>query len=166
MKKSTVVLSLVILGFAVAQNAMAQESANQNLNLAVNAVCKIVVGGNPGNVTISPGTAGTDALTTVSDPLTSSSITQNCASTAKVAANLDAAMSAAYTLQLNLASAKGTSAGTVDISGTTPASASDVVTNLGLGADANQAITCTFGANASTSLLASTAKGVTLNLAN
>jgi hypothetical protein len=84
----------------------------------------------------------------------------------KVTANLDAAMAAGYTLQLNLASTKGTSAGTVDISATTPASASNVVTNIALGADANQAITYTFGANASAGVLASTAKVVTLTLTN
>ena len=84
MKKSTVVLALVVLSFAVAQNAMAQESANQNLNLAVIAVYKIAVSGNPGNLTISTGTAGTDALTTVIDASTSYSITRNFASAAKV----------------------------------------------------------------------------------
>jgi hypothetical protein len=166
MKKSIVVIALVVLSFAVAQNAMAQAAANQNLSLAVNAVYKIAVSGNPGAMTITDGTAGTNALTTVSDASTNYSITQNFASTVKVTANLDAAMSAGYTLQLNLASAKGTSAGTVDISATTPASAANVVTAVGLGADANKTITYTFGALASAGVLTSTAKVVTLTLTN
>ena len=166
MKKSIAVLALVVLSFAVMENAMAQATATQNVSLAVNAVYKIATSGNPGAMTITTGTAGTNALTTVSDASTNYSITQNFASTVKITANLDAAMAAGYTLQLNLASTKGTSAGTVDISATTPASAANVVTNIALGADANQAITYTFGANASAGTLASTAKVVTLTLTN
>ena len=37
MKKSIVVIALVVLSFAVAQNAMAQATATQNVTLAVNA---------------------------------------------------------------------------------------------------------------------------------
>jgi hypothetical protein len=166
MKKSIVVLALVVLSFAVAQNAMAQATATQNVSLAVNAVYKIATSGNPGAMTITTGTAGTNALTSVSDASTNYSITQNFASTVKITANLDAALAAGYTLQLNLASTKGTSAGNVDISATTPVSASNVVTNIALGADANQTITYTFGANASAGVLASTAKVVTLTLTN
>jgi hypothetical protein len=166
MKKSIAVIALVVLSFAVAQNAMAQASATQNFNLAVNAVYKIATSGNPGAMTITTGTAGTNALTTVSDASTSYSITQNFASTVKITANLDAALAAGYTLQLNLASAKGTSAGNVDISATTPASAANVVTAIGMGADAGKTITYTFDANASAGMLSSTAKVVTLTLTN
>jgi hypothetical protein len=166
MKKSIVVLALVVLSFAVAQNAMAQANATQNLTLAVNAVYQIATSGNPGAMTITTGTAGTDALSTVSDATTKYSVTQNFANTVKVTANLDAAMSAGYTLQLNLASTKGTSAGTVDISATSPGSASNVVTNIVKGADANQTITYTFGALASAGVLTSTAKTVTFTLTN
>jgi hypothetical protein len=166
MKKSIVVLALVILSFAVAQNAMAQSTATQNVTLAVNAVYKIATSGNPGAMTITTGTAGTNALTSVTDASTSYSITQNFASTVKITANLDAALAAGYTLQINLASSKGTSAGNVDISATTPASASSVVTNIALGADASKSITYTFGALASAGTLTSTAKVVTLTLTN
>ncbi|MCX6135157.1 MAG: hypothetical protein NTU47_15205 [Ignavibacteriales bacterium] len=166
MKKSIVVIALVVLSFAVVQNTMAQATATQNFNLAVNAVYKIATSGNPGSMTVTTGTAGADALTSVTDASTNYSITQNFAYTVKVTANLDAALAAGYTLQINLASAKGTSAGTVDISATTPASAASVVTAIGLGADASKAITYTFGANASAGTLASTAKVVTLTLTN
>jgi hypothetical protein len=145
---------------------MAQASATQNVSLAVNAVYKSAVSGNPGAMTITTGTAGTNALTSVSDATTTYSITQNFASTVKITANLDAALPAGYTLQMNLGSGIGTSAGAVDISATTPASAANVVTNIALGADAAQPITYTFGANATAGVLASTAKVVTLTLTN
>ena len=166
MKKSIVYLGVAILSFALVQNAMAQASVNQTLNLAVSAVYKIAVTGNPGAMTIIDGTAGTNALTSVSDNSTKYSITQNVAGTLKVTANLNAVMTAGYQLQVNLASVLGASQGTVDISGTTPGSALDVVSNVGMGADANQVITYTFGALASAGTLSSTSKIVTLTLTN
>ena len=166
MKKSIVILGVAVLSFALVQNAMAQATANLSLSLAVNAVYKIAVTGDPGSMTITTGTAGTNALTSVSDNSTKYSITQNVAGTVKVTANLDAAMAAGYTLQMNLASTNGTSAGTVDVSATTPGSAVNVVSNIAMGADAAQVITYTFGANASAGTLASTSKTVTLTLTN
>jgi len=166
MKKSIVYLGVAILSFALVQNAMAQATANQSLSLAVNAVYKIAVSGDPGSLTVTTGTAGNNALTSVSDNSTKYSITQNVAGTVKVTANLDAALAAGYQLQMNLGSALGTSAGTVDISGTTPGSALNVVSSVAMGADANQVITYTFGANASAGTLSSTSKVVTLTLTN
>jgi len=166
MKKSIAVLAIAILSFVLVQNTFAQATANQTVSLAVSAVYKIAVSGNPGAMTINTGTAGTNALTSVSDASTQYSITQNVAGTVKITANLDAAMSAGYTLQMGLASVKGTSAGLVDISSTTPGSAVNVVSNIAMGADANQTISYTFGANADAGTLASTNKVVTLTLTN
>jgi len=166
MKKSAIAIGAVMMGFALVQNASAQATAAQTVSLAVNAVYKIAVTGNPGGLIITDGTAGTNALTTVSDNSTRYSITQNVAGTVKVTANLDAALIAGYTLQMNLASTKGTSAGTVDVSATSPGSAVNVVSAIGMGADATQMITYTFGANASAGTLASTNKVVTLTLTN
>ncbi|MGA3245631.1 MAG: hypothetical protein ABSE41_13510 [Bacteroidota bacterium] len=166
MKKSVSIFVAAVLSLAIAQNAMAQASVNQNLNLAVSAVYKIATSGDPGAMTITTGTAGNNTLTSVTDASTNYSITQNFASTVKVTANLDAALAAGYMLQINLASAKGTSAGNVDISATTPASALNAVTGIALGADANKTITYTFGATADAGVLSSTAKTVTLTLTN
>ena len=166
MKKSAMAIGAMMMSFAIVQEAAAQATANQTVSLAVNSVYRIATSGNPSGLTITSGTAGTNALTTVSDNSTNYSITQNVAGTVKVTANLDAALGAGYTLQLNLASTKGTSAGTVDISATTPGSAVNVVTGIALGADANQTITYTFGANASAGTLSSTNKVVTLTLTN
>jgi len=166
MKKSIVILGVALLSLGLIQSAMAQDHANQSLNLSVDAVYKIAVSGDPGALKITTGTAGVDALTAVSDNSTKYSITQNVAGTVKVTANLDAALAAGYTLQMNLTSSKGTSAGTVDISGTTPAGAVNVVSSIAMGADANQVITYTFGASASAGTLSSTSKVVTLTLTN
>ena len=166
MKKSILTIALVVLSSAMIQKAMAQATASQTVTLAVNAVYKISTSGNPGALTVTTGTAGTDALTSVSDNSTNYSITQNFGNTVKITANLDAALTAGYTLQLNLASTKGTSAGSVDISNATSASAVNVVTAIAKGADANQAIGYTFSALASAGTLASTSKTVTLTLTN
>jgi hypothetical protein len=166
MKKSTVIIALVALSAFAFQASFAQASATQNLTLAVNTVYKIATSGNPGALTITTGTAGTDALTSVSDNSTTYSMTQNYGNTVKITANLDAALSAGYTLQINLASTKGTSAGTVDISNATSGSAATVVSAINKGAESGKTITYTFSALASAGTLSSTAKVVTLTLTN
>ena len=160
------VLSAIVFSLVLVESASAQATATQNLTLAVNTVYKIATSGNPGAMTITTGTAGTDALTSVSDNSTTYSITQNFANTVKITANLDSPLSAGYTLDINLASTKGTSAGAVDISNATSGSAVTVVSNIGLGADANQSIGYTFAALASAGTLSSTSKTVTLTLTN
>ncbi|HEY6951393.1 MAG TPA: hypothetical protein VI758_03235 [Bacteroidota bacterium] len=166
MKKLTMVLIAIVGSTMLVEFAGAQATATQSLNLAVNTVYKIATSGNPGALTITTGTAGTDALSSVSDNSTTYSITQNFANTVKITANLDAALPAGYTLQLNMASTKGTSAGSVDISNATAASALNVVTAINRGADAGQAISYTFSALASAGTLSSTSKTVTLTLTN
>ncbi len=166
MKNSIVITALVALSAFAFEASYGQATANQNLTLAVNAIYKIATSGNPGGLTISTGSAGTDALTSVSDASTTYSMTQNFGNTVKITANLDAVLTAGYKLEINLASSKGTSAGTVDISNATSGSAATVVSSINVGADAGKAITYTFSANASAGTLASTAKVVTLTLTN
>ncbi len=163
MKKIVSTISAAVLSFVLVQNAMAQATATQNLSLAVNAVYKLSTSGDPGALVINNGTAGTDALTSASDNSTSYSMTQNSATPAKITAGLNSALSAGYSLTIGLASAKGTSAGAVDISSGV---AKDVVTAMAKGADAGQVITYVFGANASAGILSTTAKVVTLTLTN
>ncbi len=166
MKRMIVILTVAVLSVVFVQSAMAQATANQTVTLAVNAVYKIATSGNPGALTITTGTAGVEALTSVSDNSTTYSITQNVANTVKVTAHMDAVLGAGYSLLLNLASTKGTSAGDVDISNALSGSAVDIVTGISRGADAGQVITYTFSANASAGTLASTTKTVTLTLTN
>jgi hypothetical protein len=166
MKKLFVTFAAALVSMLFVESAFAQATASQSVNLTVNTIYKISVSGNPGALTVTTGTAGTDALTSVSDNSTTYSITQNFANTVKITAHLDAALSSGYTLQMNLASTKGTSAGTVDVSNATSASAVNVVTAINKGADAGQAISYTFSALASAGTLSSTAKTVTLTLTN
>ena len=119
MKKLITVLSVAMLSMMIVETSFAQATATQNVTLAVNTVYKIAASGNPGPLTITTGTAGVDALTSVSDASTTYSLTQNFGNTVKVTAHLDAALASGYNLGLSLASTKGTSAGTVDISGAT-----------------------------------------------
>jgi hypothetical protein len=166
MKQSNVILVMAALSTLFVQTTFGQTTATQNVTLSVGTVYKIATSGNPGPLTITTGTAGVDALTSVSDNSTTYSITQNFGNTVKITANLDAALASGYTLQMNLASTKGTSAGTVDITNATSGSAVNVVTAIQLGADAGQAISYTFSANASAGTLSSTSKTVTLTLTN
>jgi hypothetical protein len=166
MKNSIVLIALVAFSALAFESAYSQATATQNVTLAVNTVYKLSASSNPGALTITTGTAGTDALTSVSDNSTTYSMTQNYGNAVKITANLDAALAAGYTLQINMASTKGTSAGDVDISNATSGSAVTVVSAINTGADAAQPITYTFSATASAGTLSSTAKVVTLTLTN
>jgi len=165
MIKSIIITFVVGSVFAV-QAALAQSTATQSVNLTVSTVYKISTSGNPSALTVTTGTAGTDALTSVSDNSTTYSITQNFGNTVKITANLDAALQAGYTLNINMVSTKGTSAGSVNISNATSGSALSVVTGINRGADAGQTISYTFAALASAGMLTSTTRTVTLTLTN
>jgi len=165
MKKS-IVIALVVGSVIAIQDALSQSTATQSVNLTVSTVYKISTSGNPAALTVTTGTAGTDALTSVSDNSTTYSITQNYGNAVKITANLDAALQSGYTLTVNLASSKGTSAGTIDISNATSGSALSAVTSINRGADAGQTITYTFSALASAGMLTSTTRTVTLTLTN
>jgi hypothetical protein len=165
MKKTIFITFVVGCAFAV-QTTFAQSTATQSVNLTVSTVYKISTSGNPAALIVTTGTAGADALTSVTDNSTTYSITQNFGNAVKITANLDAALQTGYTLNMSLASSKGTSAGTVDISNATSGSAMSVVTGINRGADAGQAITYTFSALASAGMLTSTTKTVTLTLTN
>lgn len=164
--KNSIAISIVLGCAFASQGAYAQSTATQSVNLTVSTVYKISTSGNPAALTVTTGTAGTDALTSVSDNSTTYSITQNFGNTVKITANLDAALQTGYTLNINLASTKGTSAGTVNISNATSGSALSVVTAINRGADASQAIGYTFSALASAGMLTSTTRTVTLTLTN
>ena len=162
MKKSIVILGVVLMGFALVQSASAQ-TATQALSLSVSKVYRIAITGAATiNMAISAGVAGTDALTPVADATTTYAITQNNSASTKVTANLDAVM-AKGKMKIALASSLGSTAGTVDISNATSGSALNVVTGIALGAESGKSITYTFSANASEGLF-SASKTVTLTV--
>jgi hypothetical protein len=160
MKNSRILIAAAALVAIVSFDAFSQASTTQSLTLAVNAVYRIAVSGNPAAMTITAGTAGTDALTQVTDNSTTYSITQNVGAL-KITAQLSTAMAAGYTLEANLASTNGTSGGYVDLSDATP---KNVVTAIARGADAAKSISYRFSALASAGTLTSTARTVTLTL--
>jgi hypothetical protein len=166
MKKVLKSIVIVVLSLGWIEQASAQATTTQNLTFAVNAVYKIATSGNPGPLTITSGTAGTDALTSATDNSTTYSITQNFGNTVKITAYLDAAMPAGYTLSLTLASTKGTSIPNVDISNALSGSAANMVTAIQIGADVNQVISYTFSALASAGTLGSTSRTITLTITN
>lgn len=166
MKTKATIFFTMVLSAIIVESARSQASATQTLTLAVNAVFKIATSGNPGALTVTTGTAGSDNLTAVTDNSTTYSITQNYGNTVKISASLNSALPAGYSLKLALASTKGSSAGSVDISNATSGSAVNVVTGIQMGADPGQSITYTFSALASAGTLSSTSKTVTLTLTN
>ncbi len=148
MNRILIVAAILALCMLFAQGSYAQVTASQTVTFAVNAISKISVSGDPGALTITTGTAGTDALTAVGDSTTTYSITHNnSGGPLKLTAQIASAMPAGLTLQLKLSSTKGTSAGYVDISNAT--AAVDMVTGIARGADAAQQIAYMFGALAS-----------------
>jgi hypothetical protein len=154
MKKSIVMLGVALMSLALVQNASAQ--ANQALSLSVSKVYRIAITGAATiNMAISAGTAGTDALTPVSDATSTYAITQNNSAATKVTANLDAAL-AKGKLEILVASTMGSTAGTVNISNATSGSALNVVTAIAMGAESAKSITYTFSANASDGLFSAT----------
>jgi hypothetical protein len=166
MKKLMMVLTICAMSMLLVGSVFAQATQNQTVTLAVNTIYLISVSGNPATMTISTGTAGTDALTGVTDASTTYSITQNYGPAVKITGYLNSALAAGYTLNLTLASAKGTSAGAVNISNALSGSAVNLVTAIATGADAAKTITYQFLANASAGTLASGSKTVTLTLTN
>jgi hypothetical protein len=159
MKKLVVILGAAVLSLMLVQSAFAQ-TAQQTVTLAVNPIHKISVSG-PVSLTIETGTAGEDALASVTDASTTYNEMQNVGNAGKITAQLGGALASGYTLELTMASTKGTSAGAVDIS---DGNAKDVVTAINRGADANQTITYMFSALASAGTMTSTAKTVTFTV--
>ena len=162
MKSLVVITVLVALNTLAFQEACSQTSATQTVTLQVSSIQKLTVSGNPAPLIINAGTAGTEGLTSVSDATTSYSETHNSTAPLKITAGIDVVLGTGYTLQIALASTKGTSSGTVDISNAT--TAVTVVTAIAKGSDNGKVITYTFSATAAAGVLLSTTKTVTLTI--
>ena len=155
----SVLAALSIFAF---QTAFSQVTATQTVTLAVSSVQKLSVSGNPAPLIIATGVAGTEGLTSVTDATTTYSETHNNTAPLKITAGIDVALAAGYTLQITLASTKGTSSGVVDISNAT--TAVSVVTAIAKGSDNAKVITYTFSATATAGVLTSGTKTVTLTI--
>lgn len=161
MKKLLIHLLLAFSLFAL-QLSFSQTSATQTVTLQVSSIQKLTVSGNPAPLIIISGAAGVEGLTTVTDATTTYSETHNSALPMKITAGIDIVLGTGYTLQIGLASTKGTSSGSVDISNAT--TAVTVVTAIAKGSDNAKVITYTFSATATAGILASTTKTVTLTI--
>jgi hypothetical protein len=136
-------------------------TATQTVTLAVNAIYKLSVLGNP-SLTIADASAGSGSMTTVSDAASSFSITQN-RPTGRLSVQMSSALPTGLTLTVSVPSVLGTSLGIVSIG---DANSHNVMTGLAQGATNGQPITYTFGALVSADPLPSTAYTVTWTLAD
>jgi len=142
--------------------ASAQATAQQTVTMNVNAVQLIAVSGNPGALTLATiAAAGDSVYTPTTDASTTYSITQNVG-VSRITAQIDQNMPAMLALEVQLASARGTSAGLVDIS--SAAAAQDVVTAIARGADQNQTITYRFSGSTGAGTFTNLQRVVTLTL--
>ena len=140
----------------------AQSIATQSVTLQVQAVTKIAVSGNPGALIITDAVAGGD-LTAVTDNSTNYSITTNT-DNMKIVGSINAAMPAGTRLTIQLASNKGISLGSMDVSNAL--SPVDLVTGVNKGSDQGQSISYVFSANADVPNIPSDSRIITLTLTN
>ena len=165
MRYTALLVAALVCLVLVSDTGLSQNTANQTLSFSVAAIARITVSGSPAPLTITAGTPGTDALTPVSNALTTYSITHNSNSPLQITAALDENMPSGTKLEISLASSKGSGGSTVDIT-SAAATAVPVVTSITRGADANRAITYTFSADASAGAMSSFNRTVTLTLTN
>lgn len=156
---SLVCLCLGIIGFIQIGPALAANTANQTVTIQVGSVNEIAVSGNPGALTVSTATAGSqpDAAT---DNSTSYNITTN-GTGKKITGALNSAMPAGTTLSVSLAApAGGSSSGAVSLTTSTQ----NLVTGVSQVASSGHAITYILSATVAAGEVASTTRTVTLTL--
>lgn len=148
-----VLFSLFLLGTCYSQALLASPappvplaSATQTLTLTVQGSSAMSVSLSTLTITLPTATAGNDPAATTNATSTYS-ITHNSGSAKKITARIDVVMPAYTSLTVALASTKGSSSGTVNISGAT--TDVDVVTGIAKGKDNIQSITYVFSADAS-----------------
>lgn len=140
----------------------AQGTAQQSVSLAVMAVTKIAVSGNPGSLVLSDAVAGSPEMS-AEDRSTTYSLTTNL-DNMKIVASIDSPMPAGTRLMMNMESVRGLSSGLVDISSaTTPV---DVVTGLTKGSESARQIAYVFSADAAVGAVPSQSRTITLTLTN
>jgi len=156
---------LTVLGLCLAlstSTASAQATAQQTVTMNVAAVQLISVSGNPAALDLGTVPAAGDSVYTPdTDASTTYSITQNVG-VSRITAQVNQNMPALLALEVQLASARGTSAGFVDIS--SAAAAQDVVTAIARGADQNQTITYRFSGSTGAGTFTNLQRVVTLTL--
>ncbi|MBI1922902.1 hypothetical protein HYR99_01495 [Candidatus Poribacteria bacterium] len=154
-------LTFAVLGFffGVSVLAMAANTATQTVTFEVQAINEISVSGNPGALTVSVATAGSEP-TDATNSTTTYNITSN-GTGKKITGAINTAMPSGTSLKVSLAAPTGaTSAGTVTLSIT----AANLVTGITQKAESSKTITYTLSATVSAGVVASASKTVTLTL--
>jgi hypothetical protein len=138
----------------------AADNTTQTVTYEVTAINEITVSGNPGPLTVSAATAGSQP-DEVSDSTTTYAITTN--ESKKITGILDSAMPAGVTLKINLeAPTGGTNVPDVTLTGV----AADLVTGIVPVAEGTLAITYKLSATVTAGVVASAIKTVTLTIAD
>jgi hypothetical protein len=158
MKKLGAVLFVLIFG---AGALFASDSANQTVTYEVTAINEISTSGNPGALTVSAATAGSQP-DEVSDAATTYAITTNGTSK-KITGILDTAMPTGMTLKVDLIAPTG---GTNIPDVTLTAVAADLVTGITQVAESGKAITYKLSATVAAGVVTSANKTVTLTIAD
>ena len=149
------------MGMVLGGQALAGDTAQQTVTYEVTAINEISVSGNPGALTVSAATAGSQP-DAVSDNTTSWAITTNAGTDAKkLTAAIDSDMPAGVTLTVNVAAPSGgTSMGAVTLSSV----AGDVVTAIDSVAESGLGITYGLSATVSAGVVTAANKTVTFTL--
>ncbi|MHB0937190.1 MAG: hypothetical protein ACYDCO_03120 [Armatimonadota bacterium] len=159
MKKLMLLVYAGLMLFA-AVSAYAANSATQTVTYEVSAINEISVSGNPGALTVSTATAGSQP-NSVSDSSTTYAITTNGTSM-KITGAINTNMPANTTLSVNLtAPTGGTSAGATSLSTV----AADLVTGITTLAESGKTIAYTLSATVTAGVVGSASKTVTLTIA-
>jgi hypothetical protein len=160
MKKLLLAVAAFAMVVVFAETASAQASATQTLSLSVASIWRISTSGAV-SMSIVTANPGSDSLASVTNSASTYSITHNNGAPARITAGLSPVMPTNTSLSVALASTKGTSSGTVDLSdGTTR----NVVTAIGRGGDPGRTITYTFGATANANAFGPSSFTVTYTL--
>jgi hypothetical protein len=139
--------------------AFAGNTATQSVTFEVQAIDEISASGDPGALTISTATAGSQP-TDATDNSTTYAVTTN-GTGKKITGDVDAAMPPNVTLQVNLAAPTGgSSAGDVSLSTT----AASLVTSVTGVAESGLGITYTLSATIAAGVVTSSSRTVTLTL--
>lgn len=163
MRKLFVVLMAMGLCLGFTGIAMAGDNDTQTATYEVSAINELATSGNPGALTVSAATAGSEP-DAVTDTSTSFAITTNCATDGKkITAVLNEAMPSGTTLKITLAAPSGgTSAGEITLT----ASAQDVVTAIDGVASSGHQISYELDATVAAGVVSSANKTVTLTIVN
>jgi hypothetical protein len=155
---------LRIIGFfclvmIAAAAAFAGNTATQTVTFEVQAIDEVSASGNPGALTVSTATAGSEP-DDATDISTTYAVTTN-GTNKKITGGIDSNMPGNTTLQVGLAAPSGgASAGNVTLSTT----AADLVTGITQSAETGLTITYTLSATVAAGIVASDTRTVTLTL--